>query len=143
GTQRQAARGGHRHDRPRMGRHPGVEQPHAPLVGVDLLRHDRLGRGLYARLSGLAAGERGHLGPSGVFDPGGRGGGHRVRGDGAGGDHGAAGQCRPRAAAQRPGASCLCGGCGGFGVPGELRDLPRGGRERGAGGGLSVAAGRR
>ncbi len=30
-------------DRPRVGRDRGTEQPAAALVGVDLLRHDRLG----------------------------------------------------------------------------------------------------
>ena len=45
----------HRHDRPRMGRHPRAEHAAAALVAVDVLRHHRLVGRLLDRLSVLAA----------------------------------------------------------------------------------------
>ena len=51
-----------RDHRPRVGRHQGAEQAAAEVVGVDLLRHHRLGHRLLDRLSGLADARRLHQG---------------------------------------------------------------------------------
>ena len=58
-----------RHHRSRVGRHQGTQQSAAALVGVDVLRHDRLGARLHHRLSGLAADQRRDDRPARLFEP--------------------------------------------------------------------------
>ena len=114
-----------RDHRPRVGRHQGAQQAAAEVVGVDLLRHHRLGHRLLDRLSGLADAHRLHQGRA-RLQPARRGG---ERGQGGAGRAGAVPrQARGHAARQgqeRPRPAALRHGRRRGGVPDQLRALPR------------------